>query len=109
MSARLAYPLKMSASLKRAAERLASEDGVSLNHWINIAVAQKSAPWRRPSTSGAATASPGPATSVRCSTSGLTFRPSPTTSSRRISRLASAGPERVRALGYYRNGSRMLT
>ena len=41
MSARLAYPLKMSASLKRAAERLASEDGVSLNHWINIAVAQK--------------------------------------------------------------------
>ena len=31
----------MSTSLKRAAERLASEDGVSLNHWINMAVAQK--------------------------------------------------------------------
>ena len=41
MSVRLAYPLKMPASLKRAAERLASEDGVSLNQWINIAVAQK--------------------------------------------------------------------
>jgi hypothetical protein len=40
MRARTAYPLKMSASLKRA-ERLASEDGVSLNHWINMAVAQK--------------------------------------------------------------------
>ena len=41
MSARTAYPLKMSASLKRAAERLASEHGVSLNRWINMAVAQK--------------------------------------------------------------------
>ena len=41
MSARTAYPLKMSVSLKRAAERLAAEDGVSLNHWINMAVAQK--------------------------------------------------------------------
>ena len=41
MSTRTAYPLKMSASLKRAAARLATEDGVSLNHWINMAVAQK--------------------------------------------------------------------
>jgi hypothetical protein len=41
MSARTAYPLKMSASLKKAAARLASEGGVSLNHWINMAVAQK--------------------------------------------------------------------
>lgn len=41
MSATLTYPLKMPASLKRAVERLASEDGVSLNQWINIAVAQK--------------------------------------------------------------------
>jgi hypothetical protein len=31
----------MSASLKEAAARLAAEDGVSLNHWINMAVAQK--------------------------------------------------------------------
>ena len=41
MRTRTAYPLKMSASLKKAAERLAAEDGVSLNHWINMAVAQK--------------------------------------------------------------------
>ena len=36
----LAAP-KTPASLKKAAERLAAEDGVSLNHWINMAVAQK--------------------------------------------------------------------
>jgi hypothetical protein len=41
MTTKAAYPLKMPASLKRAAERLAAEDGVSLNQWINVAVAQK--------------------------------------------------------------------
>jgi hypothetical protein len=35
------YPLKLSASLKREAERLAKLDGVSLNQWIGSAVAQK--------------------------------------------------------------------
>ena len=35
------YPLKLPASLKSAAERLAHEDGVSLNQWISVAVAQK--------------------------------------------------------------------
>jgi hypothetical protein len=35
------YPLKLPVSIKKAAERLAKEDGVSLNQWIGIAVAQK--------------------------------------------------------------------
>jgi hypothetical protein len=35
------YPLKLPLSVKRAAERLAREDGVSLNPWIASAVAQK--------------------------------------------------------------------
>lgn len=35
------YPLKLPASIKRTAERLAKEDGVSLNQWISVAVAQK--------------------------------------------------------------------
>jgi hypothetical protein len=35
------YPLKLPLSIKRAAERLAKEDGVSLNQWISVAVAQK--------------------------------------------------------------------
>ena len=35
------YPLKLPASLKREAERLAKADGVSLNQWIMVAVAQK--------------------------------------------------------------------
>ena len=35
------YPLKLPISIKRAAERLAKEDGVSLNQWIASAVAQK--------------------------------------------------------------------
>jgi hypothetical protein len=35
------YPLKLPASLKHAAQRLAKEDGVSLNQWICAAVAQK--------------------------------------------------------------------
>jgi hypothetical protein len=41
MSTGTAYPLKISPSLKRAAARLAKEDGVSLNYWINMAIAQK--------------------------------------------------------------------
>ena len=36
-----AYPLKLPASIKAAAARLAKEDGVSLNQWIAAAVAQK--------------------------------------------------------------------
>lgn len=35
------YPLKLPASIKAAAARLAREDGVSLNEWIASAVAQK--------------------------------------------------------------------
>jgi hypothetical protein len=35
------YPLKLPASIKEAAARLAGEDGVSLNQWIASAVAQK--------------------------------------------------------------------
>ncbi len=35
------YPLKLPASIKTAAQRLAREDGVSLNQWISVAVAQK--------------------------------------------------------------------
>jgi HicB family len=35
------YPLKLPASVKTAAARLAKEDGVSLNQWIAAAVAQK--------------------------------------------------------------------
>ena len=38
---RAAYPLKLPASVKRAAQQLAKEDGVSLNQWIAVAVAQK--------------------------------------------------------------------
>ena len=35
------YPLKLPTSIKKAAQRLAQEDGVSLNQWIAAAVAQK--------------------------------------------------------------------
>ncbi len=35
------YPLKLPLSIKQAAQRLAKEDGVSLNQWIAAAVAQK--------------------------------------------------------------------
>ncbi len=35
------YPLKLPASVKAAAQRLAREDGVSLNQWIMVAIAQK--------------------------------------------------------------------
>ena len=36
-----AYPLKLPFSVKKAAQRLAKEDGVSLNRWIAAAVAEK--------------------------------------------------------------------
>ncbi len=36
-----AYPLKLPISMKTAAARLAKEDGVSLNQWISVAIAQK--------------------------------------------------------------------
>ena len=35
------YPLKLSESIKKEAQRLAKEDGVSLNHWISAAVARR--------------------------------------------------------------------
>lgn len=35
------YPLKLPLSIKQAAQRLAKEDGVSLNQWIVVAVAEK--------------------------------------------------------------------
>jgi len=35
------YPLKLPASMKTAAARLAKQDGVSLNQWIAAAVAEK--------------------------------------------------------------------
>ncbi len=35
------YPLKLRLSVKKAAQRLAKEDGVSLNQWIAAAVAEK--------------------------------------------------------------------
>lgn len=38
---RTTYPLKLPASIRTAAARLAKEDGVSLNQWIATAVAQK--------------------------------------------------------------------
>jgi hypothetical protein len=38
---KVAHPLKLPASVKSAAERLAREDGVSLNQWIAVAVAEK--------------------------------------------------------------------
>jgi hypothetical protein len=38
---RASYPLKLPESVKAAATRLAKEDGVSLNQWISVAIAQK--------------------------------------------------------------------
>jgi hypothetical protein len=35
------YPLKLPLSIKKAAHRLAKEDGASLNQWIAVAVAEK--------------------------------------------------------------------
>jgi len=38
---RATYSLKLPQPIKKAAERLAKEDGVSLNQWIAAAVAEK--------------------------------------------------------------------
>ena len=38
---RYKYPLNLPTSLKEQASRLAKDDGVSLNQWITVAVAQK--------------------------------------------------------------------
>jgi hypothetical protein len=38
---KVAYPLKLPASVKTAAARLAKADGVSLNQFIAVAVAEK--------------------------------------------------------------------
>ena len=35
------YPLKLPPSMKKAAQRLAKEDGVSLNQWIAVPAAEK--------------------------------------------------------------------
>lgn len=35
------FPLRLPCSLKETVVRLAKEDGVSLNQWITVAVAQK--------------------------------------------------------------------
>jgi hypothetical protein len=35
------YPLRLPEWARKEAQRLAKEDGVSLNHWISVAVAQK--------------------------------------------------------------------
>jgi hypothetical protein len=37
----ISFPLRLAASLRRQAQLLASEDGVSLNHFISLAVAEK--------------------------------------------------------------------
>ena len=41
LSSKSTYPLKLPMSVKKAAQRLAKEDGVSLNQWIAVAVAEK--------------------------------------------------------------------
>jgi hypothetical protein len=41
VSAKSRYELEISPALKRAALRLAKEEGVSLEYWINMAIAQK--------------------------------------------------------------------
>jgi hypothetical protein len=38
---RIGFPLRLAASLKDRAKLLATRDGVSLNHFINLAVAEK--------------------------------------------------------------------
>jgi hypothetical protein len=38
---RSTYPLKLPESIKKEAQRLAKEDGVSLNQWISVAVAKR--------------------------------------------------------------------
>mgnify|MGYP001571687572 CR=1 FL=1 len=41
MTTRTSYPLKLPLSIKQTAQRLAREDGVSLNQWIAVAIAEK--------------------------------------------------------------------
>ena len=41
MMSKSTYSLRLPQSIKKAAQRLAKEDGVSLNHWIAAAVAEK--------------------------------------------------------------------
>jgi len=41
ITSRSTHPLKLPLSIKKAAQRLAKEDGVSLNQWIAVAVAEK--------------------------------------------------------------------
>lgn len=41
MTTKAAYALKLPHSVKNAAQRLAAEDGVSLNQFIAVAVAEK--------------------------------------------------------------------
>jgi HicB-like protein involved in pilus formation len=38
---RLAFPLRLAASLRESAVLLANKDGISLNHFISLAVAEK--------------------------------------------------------------------
>ncbi len=38
---KVSYPLKLTASVMSAAQRLAKQDGVSLNQWIASVVAEK--------------------------------------------------------------------
>jgi hypothetical protein len=38
---RTAYPVELPPSVGSAAQRLADEDGVSLDQWVSLAVAQK--------------------------------------------------------------------
>jgi hypothetical protein len=53
------YPLKLPLSIKKAAQRLAKEDGVSLNQWIAAAVAEKVGVWKpRPTFSRSGQARP---------------------------------------------------
>jgi predicted HicB family RNase H-like nuclease len=40
---RATYPLQLAHSIKKAAQRLAKEDSVSLNQWIVAAVAENMA------------------------------------------------------------------
>ena len=45
---RATIPVKLPPSLGNAARKLAEEDGVSLNQWVSLAVAQKITRWKPP-------------------------------------------------------------
>jgi predicted HicB family RNase H-like nuclease len=38
---RIVFPLRLAASLRERAEKFAAKDGVSINQFINLAVAEK--------------------------------------------------------------------